>query len=173
MTLTPTTINIEEYPAEIRHVLDGAKLFDSSCSDAAKVIFIDKDGGYFLKIMPSPGFLHGESYMTEYFHGKGLAPRVVAFVPDFGGSEFMLTEKLSGDDCIAQKYLDQPKKLCDTIAERLAFLHSLDCGHCLVRHSDGYIARAKNNYKLGKYDRTLFPDNWGYTSAEATIKVEC
>lgn len=28
-----------------------------------------------------------------------------------------------------------------------------------------------NNYRTGNYDSSLFPDNWGYASAEEAIKV--
>ena len=43
MTLTPVSVHVEEYPAELRPLLSGAKLYDSSCSPEARVIFIDKD----------------------------------------------------------------------------------------------------------------------------------
>ncbi|MDR0857578.1 MAG: aminoglycoside 3'-phosphotransferase [Oscillospiraceae bacterium] len=171
MKLTPITINLADYPAEFYPLLNGAKLYDSSSSPDAKVIFIDKGCGYFLKSAPAGTALRGESYMTQYFHKKNLAPKVVSFIPDYNGREFMLSEKIPGDDCTAAKYLGQPEKLCDTIAERLVFLHSLGCSDCLVNHTNGYIERAKNNYLLGKYDKDLFPDNWGYTSAEEARSV--
>jgi kanamycin kinase len=47
MTLKPVKINLDEYPVELRPLLSGAKLYDSSCSPEARVIFINKDGGYF------------------------------------------------------------------------------------------------------------------------------
>lgn len=171
MNLKPIDFDFTTYPTEFKSLLEGAKLYDSSCSPNAKVVFVDKDSGYFIKSTSSKATLRGESYMTEYFHGKGLAPRVVSFIPDYNGYEFMLTEKVPGDACTTQKYIMQPEKLCDLIAEKLAFLHSLDCSDCLAKHNNEYIDRAKSNYLLGKYDRDLFPDNWGYRSAEDAIKV--
>ena len=71
MILTPITPNLTDYPAEIRSLLSGAKLYDSSCSPEAKVIFVNKDSGYFLK-SANKGVLEHEAEMTKYFHGKGL-----------------------------------------------------------------------------------------------------
>jgi hypothetical protein len=39
------TINLDDYPAELFPLLSGAKLYDSSYSSGARVIFIDKSGG--------------------------------------------------------------------------------------------------------------------------------
>ena len=36
-------------PAELEGFLRGARIYDSSCSPEARVYFIDKDGGYYLK----------------------------------------------------------------------------------------------------------------------------
>jgi len=47
MILTPIKAITEEYPAELRLFLSGAKLYDNSCSPEARVIFVDKDSGYF------------------------------------------------------------------------------------------------------------------------------
>ena len=52
MELKPINVDISTYPNELRLLLSDASIFDSSCSPEAKVIFIDKDGGYFLKCMP-------------------------------------------------------------------------------------------------------------------------
>jgi kanamycin kinase len=171
MKLTPITINIADYPAELQELLSGAALYDSSSSPNAKVIFIDKDGGYFLKSAPAGTVLREESLMTEYFYKKKLAPKVAAFIQEHNGCEFLLTEKLPGDDCTDAKYLERPERLCDTIAEKLAFLHSLDCSDCPVNRGSGYVERAKNGYLLGKFDKDLFPHNWGYASAGEARRV--
>ena len=66
MKLKAITINIDEYPSELRPFLDGLKLYDSSCSPEARVIFIDKDNGYFLKIGRIAD-LKSEYELTRYF----------------------------------------------------------------------------------------------------------
>jgi kanamycin kinase len=169
MHLTPTTIEVNELPPELRGIIGDATLFDSSCSPNARVTFIDKDNGYFLKTAVK-GSLKKEAEMTKYFHGKGLSAAVAAYISS--ENDYLLTEKIIGDDCTSAEYLEQPERLCDTIAERLAILHSLDFSDCPVQnHTENYISRAKSNYKIGFYNRELFPDNCGYESAEKAIEV--
>jgi kanamycin kinase len=168
MKNTPVTIDINELPSELHGFIDNAKLFDSSCSPNARVTFIDKGNGYFLKTA-AKGSLKKEAEMTKYFHKKGLSAAVLAYISD--KKDYLLTEKIQGEDCTTAKYLEQPERLCDTIAERLAILHSLDFSDCPIQnHTEDYISRAKRNYQNGFYNRELFPDNWGYESAEKAIE---
>ena len=143
MILTPISIDIETYPAEFRPVLSGARIYDSSCSPDAKVIFIDRDCGYFLK-SAATGALATEAALTRYFHDKGLSTRVLGYVND--GQDWLLTEKIPGDDCVAAKYLEQPERLCDTIAEQLAALHEIDFTGCPVPNQfENYAAMARRH----------------------------
>lgn len=143
MTLTPIKPAVEDYPAELCSFLTGAKLYDSSCSPEAQVIFIDKDGGYFLKSAPK-GVLEREAGMTKYFHGKGLAANVLAFISN--ERDWLLTDKIHGDDCTADKYLEKPEKLCDIFAERLALLHAEEYVGCPVQnHTGRYLSKAEQN----------------------------
>jgi kanamycin kinase len=170
MILKPMTIDIDEYPAPLRPYLGGAKLYDSSCSPKARVIFIDKDSGYFLKIAPASE-LGLEYELTRYFYSKGLSANVAEYFFD-NEQGWLLTEKIHGDDCTAAKYLEQPKRLCDTLAERLALLHSLDHAGCPARnHTERYLLKTNLNYQDGRYDSSLFPDNWGYASPEEAYDV--
>jgi kanamycin kinase len=169
MLLTPTTIQTNELPRELREFIKNARLFDSSCSPNARVTFIDKESGYFLKTA-AKGSLKKEAEMTKYFHSKSLSAAVIAYIS--GEKDYLLTEKIHGEDCTSAKYLEQPERLCDTIAERLAILHSLDFSDCPIQnHTENYISRAKENYTNGFYNRELFSDNWGYESAEKAIEV--
>ncbi|MDR3149241.1 MAG: aminoglycoside 3'-phosphotransferase [Oscillospiraceae bacterium] len=169
MTLKPIATDIEQFPGPLRPILEGASMYDSSCSEAARVIFIDKDGGYFLK--SASYSLQGEEYMTRYFHSKGLSAEVIAYLSD-EGKDWLLTRKLNGDDCIAAKYLEQPERLCGVLAESLLALHSVDCSDCLIKHSaEDYIQKAKENYARGIYNKELFPDNWGYATPEDAWNV--
>jgi kanamycin kinase len=164
VTLKWLETGLSAYPALLRGFIGDAKLRDRSCSPEARVAFIDKDGGYFLK-SASKGSLRREAAMTRYFHGKGLAAKVVAYISS--ERDWLLTENLRGSDCTAPRYLEQPEKLCDTLAERLSLLHSLDFALCPVpNHTESYLAKAARNYQAGLYDLTLFSDNWGYASAE-------
>ena len=79
MKRTPLTHLPPALPEELRSLLEGAALFDSSCSPEARVCFIDRDGGYYLK-SASKGSLATEAALTRYFHTKGLATEVVDYL---------------------------------------------------------------------------------------------
>ncbi|MCL2285009.1 MAG: aminoglycoside 3'-phosphotransferase [Firmicutes bacterium] len=169
MTQTPITIDISRYPAEFHPFLSGAKLYDSSCSPRARVIFIDKDTGYFLKSAPK-GTLERQAAMTRYFHGKGLSSGVISYISN--DQDWLLAQKINGDDCTTQKYLDQPERLVGILAERMAFLHSLDFSGCPVQdHTTPYLAGAERNYRNDTYDKSEFPDSFGYKSPEEAWAV--
>jgi len=160
---------IDNVPGELRPVLEGAKVSDSSCSEEARVWFVDRDGGYFLKCAAA-GTLAREAEMTRYYHGKGLSAEVLRYIA--GERDWLLTRKLPGEDCTARRHLDQPERLCDILAERLALLHSLDYSGCPEpNHTDRYLAQAKKNYLKGDYDSSHFPDSYGYASAAEALHV--
>ncbi|MCL2621074.1 MAG: phosphotransferase [Defluviitaleaceae bacterium] len=169
MELTPISIDVEKYPAKFRAVLQDAKVFDSSCSPQAKVIFIDKDGGYFLKTSEK-GFLEREVLLTKYFHGKGLSTGVLEYVSE--EADWMLTEKIQGDDCVVLKYLGQPEQLCDTLAELLSQLHSMDYADCPIKnHSQLFFEGMEKGYSTGLFDKQMGEENWGGYSRNSIYKV--
>ena len=49
MQKTPVMVDPAAFPDRFRPLLQGAKVYDSSCSRAAKVYFIDRAGGLYLK----------------------------------------------------------------------------------------------------------------------------
>jgi len=170
MKLTPIQPDISEFPAEFHPLLRGTALFDSSCSQEARVIFIDKEQGYFLKSAPA-GSMEREAEMMRYFHGKGLSAEVLSYLNE-GGRDWFLTAKIPGGDCTAAKYLEQPEHLCDLLAEQLLLLHSVDCADCPgPTHTDRNLAIASHHFHTGQYDTSLFPDNWGYETPEAAFAV--
>ena len=164
MERKPIKIDVEAYPSLFRPLLRDAAIYDSSCSKEARVMIIDRDGGYYLKRAPQ-GSLGTEAKMTAYFHGKGLGAEVLGYVSE--EYDWFLSARVPGEDCTWRPYLDQPERLCDLIAERLRMLHELETAACPVPdHTARYAALARKNYQAGLYDTSLFPDNWGYTSAE-------
>jgi len=169
MKLTQIYPDIETFPADVRPLMRGARLYDSSCSKTARVVYIEKDDGYFLKYAPK-GMLEREAAMTRYFHGKGLAANVLAFISD--EQDWMLTEKVQGDDCTATKYLEQPERLCDIFAERLAMLHAEGFTDCPIpNHTELYLSQAEKNKLNGTYNKSQFPDSWGYISEAKAWEV--
>lgn len=65
-----------DVPRELERFVSGAQVYDSSCSPEARVYFLDKDGGYYLKTAKK-GSLQKEAQMTAYFHSMGIGAEVL------------------------------------------------------------------------------------------------
>lgn len=153
-----------EIPHEIQCFVSGTNIYDSSCSPEARVYFIDKGNGYYLKHADS-GMLENEFRMTEYFYSKGLGAEVLSYISN--DCDWLLTTAVIGEDCTQQRYLMNPKRLCDTIAYELRKLHETAYTECpIVDRTAAYITAAKNNYHTGNYDKSHFFDSFGYRSAK-------
>lgn len=156
--------DMNSIPEMFHPLLFGAPVYDSSCSPEARVWFIDRDGGYFLK-SAAKGTLAAEAQMTAYFHQKGLGAQVLSY--ESLERDWFLTARVPGEDCTQPDVLQRPERLCDFLGERLRMLHELDCSDCPVQNRmAGYKALAEENYRTGNYDKTQFPDSFGYASAE-------
>ena len=171
MNRTHISVRSDDFPAQFHTLLKDGQVYDSSCSADARVYFIDRDGGYFLKSAPK-GTLKTEAEMTAFYHSKGLSAEVLAY--ENSEKDWLLTAKVPGEDCLNPQYLDDPKRLCDATAEFLRHLHSLPTTGCPVPdRTKTYMETARRNYQTGNYDASLFPDNWGYASAEDAWDVIC
>ena len=108
--------------------------------------------------------------MNTFFHSKHLGPEVLAY--ESLEADWMLTRKVPGEDCLDPQYMADSLRLCDTTAQLLRQLHETDFTGCPVpdRTAD-YLAIARHNWENKIYDPSLFPDNWGYTSAEEAWAV--
>lgn len=169
MRKMPIAPDPEQIPPQFHPFLHDAPVYNSSCSPAAQVLYIQKDGGYYLKCGPK-GSLGEEAVMTQYLHGKGVSAPVFAY--ESLDRDWMLTGALAGQDCLWEEYTRFPQRLCDTTAELLRKLHDIPCSDCPIPDRTARsIAAATGNYETGQYDKTLFPDNWGYASAEAAMQV--
>ncbi len=113
----------EELPKEIKNFISGSPIYDSSSSPEARVYFVDKDEGYYLK-RASLGKLEKEAKMTQYFYSKGLSAEVLDYTAN--DYDWLLTKAVKGKDCVDSEYLSNPERLCDTIAYELRKLHETD-----------------------------------------------
>ena len=157
-------------PQSLEDFTRGARIFDSSCSPEARVCFIDRDGGYYLK-KAAPGTLEREAIMTKYFHSLGLGVEVVDY-RTHGDCDLLLTASAMGEDCVAAKYLAEPKRLCDVLATSLRALHETDFSACPVKDRTAeYIATVEKNFASGNYDTSHFPDSFGFATAEDAWRV--
>ena len=169
MQRTPITLCPEELPAQLRPFLEGARVFDSSCSRLARVYFLDKGPGFYLKTAPK-GTLRREADLTAYFHAKGLSAQVLCY--ESQQQDWLLTRRIPGEDCLHRLYLDDPTRLCDTTAQLLRQLHEVEIAGCPVPDRTAeYLTAAGQNYRQKAYDASLFPDNWGYATPEEAWQV--
>lgn len=169
MERTPVALELAHFPVQFHEFLTGAKLYDSSCSREARVYYLDKGEGFYLKTA-AKGTLETEAEMTRYFHGKGLAAQVLAY--ESGDRDWLLTSRVAGEDCIHSAYLSDPKRLSELLGQLLRSLHEESFDGCPVpNRTQTYLDTVSNNYRAGHYDKTLFPDNWGYICAEDAWRV--
>lgn len=160
--------NLSEFPQQFRPLLKDAPVYDSSCSPNAKVWFLDKEAGFYLKAAPA-GALEQEAKMTAYFHGKGLATEVLGYHRDT--RDWLLTRAIPGEDCTSPACLEDPRRLSEALGLLLRQLHSVDISDCPVDRTASYMADARRMYESGRYNTSLYPDNWGYATPEAAWQV--
>lgn len=126
MERRPISVDAQDFPTALRPLLRQG-VYDSSCSPAARVYFLEAEGGCYLK-RAKQGSLKKEAELTAYFHGRGLAARVLAY--ESLEEDWLLTARLPGEDCTAPAYLAQPNKLSALLGEVLRQLHELDPAGC-------------------------------------------
>ena len=79
MQKTPLRQLPEDLPDRFRPLVQAAAVYDSSCSPQAQVLYLDRDGGYYLK-RADRGRLEPEARMARFYHAKGLGPEVLDYV---------------------------------------------------------------------------------------------
>ncbi len=156
--------DFSQFPEEFHSLLEKHPVYDSSCSQAARVFFLEGEGGIYLKSAPK-GTLQTEADMTRFFHSKHLSAAVLGYCS--GEKDWLLTRAVPGEDCLDAAYLSDPKRLCDTLASLLRQLHDTPVPGCPVTDRCGiYLAEAAESHTRGYYEADLFPPDWGFPSAE-------
>ena len=144
------------YTESLSSLLRGARIFDTSCSPEARVYYIQKDSGYYLK-RTARGALARECEMTRYFHSLGLGAEVLSYeqTPD---ADFLLTAAMSGEDCTHSRFLENPMRLTDALAQTLLYLHSLHTVGCPIQDQTAeYIRTVEDLFRRGIFDPTFSP----------------
>ena len=153
------------FPEEIRSLLPHADVYDSSSSDAARVYYIDGEGGLFLKRAPV-GALGCEAAMTGYFHSLGLSAEVLSYASS-GGYDWLLTRRVPGEDCVHPDHLARPERLCGIMGEQLRRLHDIDPSDCPVPDRlDTYNAGVASGLAKGIYAPKHFMEVCPFSSPQ-------
>ena len=165
MKRTLVSVDYEAYPKEIGDFLKGASVYDSSCSNAARVLFVERDGGYFVKEAKS-GMLFKEAALAKFFAGLDLTSKVLLYRTE-GEKDYLITERVQGEDATFGAYLEQPEKLCEVLAESMRMLHSADIRNCPVpsRMKD-YLASVDEGYRKGMFDTSIYGDRQVFKTAK-------
>ena len=158
-------LNLSEWPEELAGYLNGAAIYDSSCSAEARVLYIGKGEGLFLK-KAAEGALKTEARMTAYFHSLRLSAEVLYYSAS-GGFDYLLTRRVPGEDCTDLQYLADPKRLCDTTATLLRALHEINAEDCPVPDRiETYTAAVTRGFDGHAYEPNLFRNMWKFGSFE-------
>ena len=161
----------DDTPSEIFDFINGADIYDSSSSPEARVCFIDKDCGYYLK-SSDKGTLKTEYLMTRYFNQKKLGAEVVSYISN--EKDWLLTKRAVGEDAANERFLSEPKKLCDSLAQYLRELHETDfSGSPIKNRNETYLALAHANYKNRHSDLSLTEELFPFKSADEAYKILC
>lgn len=169
MKRTPMQRPPEDLPSSLSRLLAGGRFYDSSCSEEARVYFAELRDGYYVKRAPL-GSLRAEAEMTAYFHKKGLGAEVLAY--EHTECDWLVTARVEGEDGTDPRWTSEPRRLAILLGEELRRLHETDPRGCPVPdRMSGYLALVDENYARGSYDKTAFPDSFGYRSAEEAYAV--
>jgi kanamycin kinase len=171
MNRQPITLDFSTVPGRFRPYLQDAAIFDSSCSAAARVYYLDKGPGYYLK-KAAKGSLRGEAERTAFFSSKGLAAEVLGY--ESLQEDWLLTRRIPGEDCIHAMYLEDPIRLCDTLAVLLRRLHDTDYSDFpLPDLTAPYLDTAQRNHEAGHFHLNTFcKEHYFQTPEEAWQVVE-
>lgn len=162
MKRKPVNFHPEDFPEALQSLISRFQLYDSSCSQEARVWMLDGKEQLFLKSADA-GNLKTEAEMTRYFHSKGLGAAVLDYFTT--DRDWLLTSALRGEDCTFPKYREDPRRLCDTTALLLRQLHEQSPEGCPISdHTAEYLSRVRHGRQTGFCDLTLFPG--GFSSPE-------
>lgn len=121
--------SIPSLPDSLQEFVRGGILFDSSCSEDARVWLSRQDGDLYIKTAAA-GTLHREAEMNAFFHSRGLGPEVLAYLP--GAQDWLVTRAIPAEDCLYAPYLEDPGRLSALLGELLRQLHETDPTGCPV-----------------------------------------
>lgn len=128
MKRTPVS-SIPNLPDSLQEFVRKGNLFDSSCSEDARVWLSRQDGDIYIKTA-SGGTLRREAEMNAFFHSRGLGPEVLCYLP--GTQDWLVTRAIPGEDCLYGDYLDDPHRLSALLGTLLRQLHETDGTGCPV-----------------------------------------
>lgn len=153
MRRTPTVA--PALPTTLAELFGGGQVYDSSCSREARVYYLERDGGYYLKTAPA-GSLRREWEMTSYFYNIGLSVEPLSYLTE--GEDYLLTRAGVGEDATDPRYLADPCRLAEFLGTTLRALHTHPAQDCPVPdRTRDYLATVEEGARLGRFDPEFSP----------------
>ena len=169
MKKKPVFLPYDAFPKEFHSLIADQPIFDSSCSEAARVYFIDRDGGYYLK-KNAKGRLRKEAEMTAYFHSLGMGVEIMKYLSD--EDDWLLTRAATGEDCTHAAYRSDPKRLSETLGLTLRSLHETDPKDCPVQNRTAdYLESARRGFEADRFDPAYLPPHSGIGNAAEAWRI--
>ena len=168
MKRTPTTLDLSAVPETLHPFLLETAVFDSSCSPEARVYFLSRGDGFFLKTAPA-GTLKKEAELTAYFHKKGLSAEVLTYIT--AENDWLLTRRIPGADCTHDIYLADPKYLCDSLSHRLRLLPETDGTDWPINRTADFLQAAAHGKNTGRFDASFYSEDYGEISPQEAFAV--
>jgi kanamycin kinase len=117
-------------PDELNKWIGNAPIYESSGESGARTVFINRDGGAFLKIS-AYGSLLRSSQLQTYFSKHKLSSPVIQYLSV--DRDYLITAPIKGDDGISEKYLAEPQRLSEVFGQSLRLLHEVDASDCPIK----------------------------------------
>lgn len=139
-------------PKEIQPYIHHQKINNTSGRSGAKVFQLGHHA--YLKI-DCKGHLKREAKAVKWFERANLGVVLLEYIGT--DKDYLLTKAADGKTALT--FLDQPKQLCQTLANALKNLHSLKpTAFPLTNQLDHYRTLAEQNYQAGTfYEKALLP----------------
>jgi kanamycin kinase len=160
---TEVSFDFDTVPSTIRQYIQGAKMYDSSCSEHAKTFFVAGSDRAFLKIS-NKGALKRECEMTTFLHQHRVAPNVIAYDSD-SDRDYLLAEAVRGEDGTARGHIENPGKLAAVFGESLSMLHALPIEGCPYEGRTAELLRAA---EISGADLDVFADS-AYSPVDSVV----
>ena len=171
MKRVEVTIDKSCYPKKIQHYFENVKIYNSSCSIDATTLYLEGNRQIFLKSAPLNS-MKSEFENTKFLNSQGFAPKVLEYM-NYDNKDFLITERIQGEDGIWETYMKYPKKLAKVFGESLKLLHSISIDGCPNKNRTlEIIEDARKNIANGGGDMSQLEIDFNLSPKEALIEME-
>ncbi len=132
MRRTPYTEPMPDLPQSIFGYLCDADIYNSHCSDIARVWFIDGKQPVYLKQAALHSLQH-EATMYAYLYQHGMSPEAISY-ESHEGYDYLLVQAAEGEDGTHPSHVKHPERLAALYGESLRGLHELPTQQCPFRN---------------------------------------